>query len=189
MEQFGFYFTIGCEHILSAGALDHILFIACLAVLFQPNEWRKLLILLTAFTIGHSLTLALNIFGYINLNEYWVELFIPITIIITAVLNIIFFEAKKGSGLKYGIALGFGLVHGLAYSSNLRFMLLDGQQIGYPLLAFNLGIEFGQMIVAAIVVVANHLFIQLIKRPVRYWIYFVSLVSIGISAYMILKRL
>ncbi len=190
MEQFRFYFTLGWEHILSTGALDHILFIACLAIIFLPKQWKQLLALLTAFTIGHSITLSLNVFSVITVREYWVEIFIPLTIIVTAILNIINNrkEDKKQSFI-YVLALLFGLVHGLAYASSLRFMLADSETIGWPLFSFNLGIEVGQIIVASVILLINYLMMKAGSKWYKYWVYAVCLLSIGVSLYMIVERI
>ncbi len=189
MEQFKFYFTLGWEHILSTGALDHILFIACLAIIFLPKLWKQLLALLTAFTIGHSITLSLNVFSIITVKEYWVEIFIPLTIIITAILNI---RNSKKEGqhqtLIYILALLFGLVHGLAYATSLRFMLADTETIGVPLLAFNIGIEVGQIIVASVILLINYLMMKAGGKWYKYWLYAVCLFAIIAAGYMVVGR-
>lgn len=189
MEQFKFYFTLGWEHILSQGALDHILFIACLAIIFLPKQWKQLLALLTAFTIGHSITLSLNVFSYIKVNDYWVEIFIPLTIIVTAFLNIRNIKKEEQhQSLIYIFALLFGLVHGLAYATSLRFMLADSETIGIPLLAFNIGIEVGQIVVAFIVIFISFFMNKIDNKWYRYWFYSVCVIAICISLYLIVER-
>ncbi len=189
MEQFGFYFAIGWEHILSKAAIDHILFIACLAVTFLPKQYKELLILLTAFTIGHSITLALNVLSVIEVNEYWVELLIPITIIITAIINIAHNRKRERTLITtYLLALFFGLIHGLAYASSLRFMLAGNETIAMPLFAFNVGIEVGQIIVAAVVLLLGFLFMRLGEQIHKYWVYAICITAIAVSLYMLIQR-
>ena len=190
MEQFKFYFTLGWEHILSQGALDHILFIACLAIIFLPKQWKQLLALLTAFTIGHSITLSLNVFSVITVSEYWVEIFIPLTIIVTAFLNIRNIKKEEQyQSLIYIFALLFGLVHGLAYAASLRFMLADSETIGVPLLAFNIGVEVGQIVVAFIVILTSSLIMKAGLKLYRYWVWAVCLVAIGVGVWMVVVRI
>ena len=189
MEQFGFYFAIGCEHILRMAALDHILFTACLAITFLPKQYKQLLILLTAFTIGHSITLALNVLSVVEVNEYWVEILIPITIIIMAILNISYNgKQERTLYISYLLALFFGLIHGLAYASSLRFMLAGNETIALPLLAFNIGIEVGQIIVSAVVLSMSYLSMKAGDRIHKYWIYSVCITAIVVSLYMLFQR-
>ncbi len=108
MQDFRFYFDLGWEHIISKNALDHQLFIAALAAIYLLKDWKQVLMLVTAFTIGHSVTLALSVFDVIRFNSNWVEFLIPCTIIITAVSN--FFQKKftpKSIRINYFLALSF----------------------------------------------------------------------------------
>ena len=83
MEDFILYFQLGWNHIISLDALDHLLFIAALSCLYNLRDWRKVLILITSFTVGHSLTLALSSLNIIKFNNDWIEFLIPLTIVIT----------------------------------------------------------------------------------------------------------
>ena len=131
MQDFGFYFGIGWEHIISKNALDHQLFIAAIAAIYLLKDWKQVLILVTAFTIGHSVTLALSVFDVIRFSSSWVEFLIPCTIIITAVSNL--FQKKftaKSIRINYFLALAFGLIHGMGFANSIRFMLASDQSVG-----------------------------------------------------------
>lgn len=152
MSQFSIYFELGIEHILDLNGFDHLLFIIALCALYSWREWKKVLILVTAFTVGHSITLALAAFNIIRVNSAIIEFLIPLTILITALSNI--FKKNNGLGnpkvqLNYFYAAFFGLVHGLGFSNYLKSILGSGNVV-VQLLAFNLGIEIGQIFVVAL---------------------------------------
>src|ERR1700710_798265 len=112
MSDFAFYFKLGWEHIISKDALDHQLFILALACVYTITDIRRVLILVTAFTIGHSLTLALSVYDIIRFSTKWVEFLIPCTIFITALNNIFQMRSVvKGAKINYYLALSFGLIH------------------------------------------------------------------------------
>ena len=138
MSDFGFYFSLGWEHIISWGALDHQLFILSLAGIYVLRDWRQVLVLVTAFTIGHSLTLALTVFNIIHFPSNWIEFLIPCTIIVTAVSNL--FQrnfSSKSIRINYFLALFFGLIHGMGFANKLRYILAGDQNIGWSLFGFN----------------------------------------------------
>ena len=154
MQDIGFYFKLGWEHIISKDALDHQLFIAALVAIYLMKDWKQVLILVTAFTIGHSLTLALSVLDVIRFNSKWVEFLIPLTIVITAVSNL--FQKKftaKSIRINYFLALFFGLVHGMGFANSIRFMLASDQSIGWSLLGFNIGLEVGQIVVVTVLLI------------------------------------
>src|ERR1700710_2338143 len=126
MSDFGFYFKMGWEHIISKDALDHQLFILALACVFTLWDIKRVLILVTAFTIGHSLTLALSVYDVIRFSSKWVEFLIPCTIVITAISNL--FQKKftpKSIRINYFLALFFGLVHGMGFANGIRIMMAE----------------------------------------------------------------
>ncbi|HEU4608741.1 MAG TPA: HupE/UreJ family protein, partial [Chitinophagaceae bacterium] len=144
MSDFWFYFSLGWEHIISADALDHQLFIVALAAIYLLHDWKKVLVLVTAFTIGHSLTLALSVLDIFRFPGKWVEFLIPCTILITAISNLFQKDfSKKGLRLNYFLALFFGLIHGMGFANTIRFMLAKDQSMVTGLLGFNLGLEAG----------------------------------------------
>lgn len=170
MNDFALYFETGWHHIISWDALDHLLFIAALTATYLAADWKQLLVLVTAFTIGHSLTLALSVYDIIRFNSAWVEIAIPLTIMITALKNIFLPKQQESIRLNYGIALVFGLVHGMGFAGTIRFMLAGGQQILTPLLSFNLGLEAGQLLVVAILLLLGYLLVTRLSLPRKWWI-------------------
>ena len=156
MSDFTTYLKLGFQHITDYNGLDHILFILALCAVFQISDWRKILILVTAFTLGHSITLGLATFQIFKIDSNLVEFLIPITILITCFFN--FFQKtpdkkpyiQKTSNLRYYFALFFGLIHGLGFSNYLRSLLGREESILKPLFAFNLGLEIGQILIVAI---------------------------------------
>lgn len=182
MGDFGFYFRLGWEHIISFDALDHQLFIAALAAIYLLKDWRQVLILVTAFTIGHSLTLALSVLDIIRFPTNWVEFLIPVTIVITAFSNL--FQKKftsRSVRINYFLALFFGLIHGMGFANTLRFMLAKDQNLGWSLFGFNVGLEAGQIIVVLILLLFAHLIINLAKVNRRDWVIFLSALVFGLA--------
>ena len=179
MNDLAFFFKEGWQHIISFYALDHQLFIIALAAIYILKDWRKVLVLVTAFTIGHSLTLALSIYDVIRANEKWVEFLIPITIIITAIFNFFTKDFKKESlQLNYFFALFFGFIHGLGFANSIRFMLARNQKIGTGLLGFNLGLEAGQIVCVTIILSSAYLLINIAGLKRTWWIYTLSTITI-----------
>ena len=189
MQDFGFYFGLGWEHIISKDALDHQLFIVVLAALYLLKDWKKVLILVTAFTIGHSLTLALSVFDVIRFNTKWVEFLIPLTIVITALSNLLQKKFTTVSvRINYVLALLFGLIHGMGFANSIRFMMADDQNIGWSLLGFNVGLEAGQVVVVVALLLLSHLMVNVLKINRRDWIIFLSAGAFALSLKMVLER-
>ena len=190
MSDFVFYFGLGWKHIISTEALDHQLFILALASVYTFKNIKQVLILVTAFTIGHSLTLALSVFDIIRFSSKWVEFLIPCTIFITALNNILRVDKKGGSAkVNYYLALGFGLIHGMGFANAIRIMLAKDQSIGMGLFGFNIGLEAGQICVVAIVLTFALLFINFLKITRRDWVFFLSAGVFALSVQMALERL
>ncbi len=128
MQDFTFYFQLGIEHILTLDAMDHILFVAALCLRYLWQDWRKVVILVTAFTIGHSITLALSALNYVHFSTAWIEFLIPLTIAATCINNITqpAVTRPKRLPLIYFFALFFGLIHGLAFAG--QFLSLEGER-------------------------------------------------------------
>lgn len=156
-------------------AMDHLLFIMALACIFTFNDWKAVIILVTAFTIGHSLTLALAALNIIKANSRWIEFLIPCTIVITAISNLFVRKYSfKGIGLRYYLALGFGLIHGLGFASTLSALLGKSQGIVVPLLGFNVGLEAGQLVAVLILLALGYLLQNILKMNRREWVMFLS---------------
>ena len=189
MGEFGFYFGLGWQHIISSDALDHQLFIAALAAIYLLKDWRQVLILVTAFTIGHSLTLALSVLDLIRLPTNWVEFLIPVTIVITAFSNL--FQKKftaRSIRINYFLALFFGLIHGMGFANSLRFMLAADQNLGWSLFGFNIGLEAGQIIVVLILLVLAYFIVNIIKVNRRDWVLFLSAAVFSLAFKIALER-
>jgi hydrogenase/urease accessory protein HupE len=191
MQDFTLYFRLGTEHILTWEALDHILFVSALCLRYLWTDWRKVIILVTAFTIGHSITLALSALGYVQFPTRWIEFLIPLTIVATAISNLTLKtnELKKPSKLPmiYFFALFFGLIHGLAYANT--FLSLEGKEgLVIHLLAFNLGIEVAQILVVVIVLLLSFIFVQKLNTPRPWWVRFLSLLILATSLKMAFER-
>jgi hypothetical protein len=190
MQDFYFYFTIGWEHIISWDALDHLLFIAALAAIYTLKDWKQVLILVTAFTIGHSLTLALSVLDIVRFRDKWVEFLIPCTIVITAFSNL--FQknfSPRSVRVNYFLALFFGLIHGMGFANTIRFMLAKDQSLGMGLFGFNVGLEVGQIVVVLILLLITMIVINIFKINRREWVIFLSAGVFGLSLKMALERM
>lgn len=189
MQDFWFYFKIGWEHIIGLDALDHQLFIAALAAIYLLKDWKQVLILVTAFTIGHSLTLALSVLEILKVPDYLVEFLIPLTIVLTALSNLFqrSFTARS-IRINYFLALFFGLIHGMGFANTIRFMLAKDQRLFSGLLGFNLGLEVGQILVVSILMAVSYLVVDRFKVNRREWVIFVSAVVFGLALNIMLER-
>ena len=190
MSDFGFYFKLGWEHIISKNALDHQLFILALAAIYLLRDWKQVLILVTAFTIGHSITLALSVFDIIRFSSAWVEFLIPCTIVFTAIANL--FQKKftpKSVRINYFLALFFGLIHGMGFANSIRFMLASDQSIGWGLFGFNVGLEVGQIVLVIAILVVVTILVTLFKVGRRDWVLVSAGAVFGLSLLMALERL
>lgn len=190
MQDFLFYLKLGWEHIISKDALDHQLFILALIAIFSFRDWKKVLILVTAFTIGHSLTLVLSALDVFRFPSDWVEFLIPCTIVFTALDNIIFSKnEKKLIQLNYYLALLFGLIHGMGFANSVRMMLASEQDITLPLFGFNVGLELGQIVVVAIALFIHYIFSEVLKLSNKIWIYIISVPIFIFALKMALERI
>lgn len=202
MDNFTFYTKLGFEHISDLGAYDHILFIVSLAALYSIKQWKPLLFLVTAFTIGHSMALALATFDLVKINSDLIEFLIPVSIILTCIWNILqvysfkknnlsenkkMFHVEHFTKTSYFIVTFFGLIHGLGFSTFLRFTLAGDESIFAPLLAFNIGLEFGQILILIIALAINFVFLDLLNISQKKWSTFVSILVIIITS-PILKK-
>lgn len=170
------------EHILDIKGYDHILFVVALTSIYLLKDWKRVLILVTAFTIGHSITLALATLHLINFNSDLIEFLIPVTIFITATANLLRKKAEyntKKIQINYWIALFFGLIHGMGFSNYLRSLLGTDKTIFTQLLAFNVGLEIGQVIIVASFMAISFLFVGIIGVTRRDW---KLIISSGVAA-------
>lgn len=187
---------MGWNHIVDFGAYDHILFITVLCALFQLHEWKKVLAIVTAFTIGHSVTLAMSALGIIFIPTKLVEVLIPATIVITAIINI---TAKSSTVTattfdkkvikNYIIALCFGFIHGMGFANNFKFLLGNSVNVVKQLFAFNIGIELGQILIVIIILCAYYILIKLFTIKHSEWTTFLSGAGFGVGAVLLVNNL
>lgn len=190
MEDFGFYFRFGWDHIIDTGALDHILFIAVLSAIYMLKDWKQVLILVTAFTLGHAITMILSSRNLVEVNTAWIEFLIPCTIVATAITNL--FQktfTHKAIRVNYFLALFFGLIHGLAYANLIKFMLVDEQDFIVTWLGFSLGLEAGQILVVLVLLLLAEVFVNLLKLNRRIWVLLVSGIVLVVSLKMAIERI
>lgn len=191
MQDFWIYFDMGKDHIADWKGYDHILFVLALCLRYTVADWKKVLVLVTAFTIGHSITLALSTLNYVDIPSDWIEFLIPVTILITALSNLSVkkFDFKSRFPLIYFFALFFGLIHGLGFSNYLKSILGKNDNLVADLLAFNLGLELGQLMIVALAMLISWIFLLLLRVERRTYLLFVSGAVFGIAMIMTLERI
>lgn len=190
MQDFGFYFSFGWHHIMALDALDHLLFVTALAAIYMMKDWKQVLILVTAFTLGHTITLVLSSLELIKVNETWIEFLIPCTIVFTALSNLTIKNfTQKNVRINYFLALFFGLIHGLAFANLLRFMLAGDQNFAWAMFGFSVGLETGQVLVVLIILLLSALFVGLLKIDRKHWVIFLSALVFGLALKMTLERI
>ena len=188
MGQFELYFLLGTNHILDLAGFDHILFVLVLCSIYTLNDWKKILLLVTAFTIGHSLTLALATFQLITIHSDLIEFLIPVTIAITASGNLINLKISTGRQLNYFFALFFGLIHGLGFSNYLKALLGKEESLLNPLFAFNLGLEAGQLLIIMFFLLFSLIPTKIFKVNQKQWAIMVSAIILGMAMMMIIEK-
>ena len=191
MSEFWIYFQIGLRHVLDIKAYDHVLFLIALAVPYSFKDWKRVLILISVFTLGHTLSLLLSLFGIIMIKAVFVEFLIPITILITAFFNLFTAgkSSKKDSLSVIGfITLSFGIIHGLGFSNYFKSILSGTvKEKLIPTLEFALGIEAAQIIVVLIVLILSFAVQTVFRFSKRDWTLVVSSFVIGVILPMIIE--
>lgn len=189
--MFELYFQLGLEHIADLAGYDHILFILALCGVYLLKDWRTLLVLITAFTIGHSITLALAVLDVVKISSEWIEFLIPVTIFLTASYNIITGDKQSLKSMKlvkYLAALFFGLIHGLGFSNYLGSLLGKEADLLMPLFAFNIGLEAGQIFIVMIILLLSFFIVNILRVKNRDKNLVLSGAAGGISLIMLLER-
>lgn len=191
MADFWFYFNIGLDHVLDWRAYDHVLFLIVLTVPYAFKDWQRVLLMVTLFTVGHSLALVLSVYNVVRVNAGLVEFLIPVTIFIAALYNV--FTAGKGAkkdklGLLLITALFFGLIHGLGFSNFFKELTahLDNRML--PLLEFALGIEASQVLIVLIVLIISFIFQTIFRFSRRDWMMVISAVVLGMVIPMLIAN-
>jgi hypothetical protein len=190
MQDFYLYFDLGLHHILDWQGYDHILFVMALCGIYTIKDWKQVLFLVTAFTIGHSITLALSVLNIVQFSTKIIEFLIPVTILITAFSNIIGKKSKpKNINLKYFLALAFGFIHGMGFSNYLKSLLGKSSNIVVELLAFNIGLEVGQVLIVISTLIFAFILTSIVKIKLWDWTFFLSSAIFGIAFIMAAERL
>jgi hypothetical protein len=191
LQNFYIWFTTGIEHIADWKAFDHILFLLALCCVYSALQWKNVIINITAFTIGHSFSLALSVLNFLKINSSLVEFLIPITIVITCVLNIINSTNNKAINHKivFILTILFGLIHGLGFSSLLKQMLGKEESILFPLFSFNLGIEIGQLLIVSLSLLLSFFFVSILKIKQTKYANLISLIIFAIALFMAIERI
>ena len=189
MDDFSFYLKIGWGHIINKEALDHIFFIAALAAIYVIKDWKQVLILVTAFTIGHTITLALSTLRIVEVPSKWVEFLIPCTIVFTAISNLFIKTfTPRSIRINYFLALFFGLIHGLAFANTLRMIIAEDQSFALSMFSFSVGLELGQIMIVLIILIFSYLFINILKISRREWVIFISAAVFALALEMAMQR-
>lgn len=184
MDTFWFYFKEGLFHVLDWNAYDHILFIIVLTVPYTFSNWKRLLSLVTVFTVGHTISLSLAAYGVVKINTTLIEFLIPVTILITAIYNI-FTAGKKGRKEQVGVyliaTLFFGLIHGFGFSTYFKMMTASTEHKFLPLLEYTLGIEASQIIIVFLVLTVSFIGQFIFRFSIRDWVMVISAIVIGVA--------
>jgi hypothetical protein len=205
-SEFLTYLRLGMNHIADLRGYDHILFVAALTLAYRPAEWRRLLILVTAFTLGHSVTLALATLGLVRIPSAVVEASIAATILVSSLVAVVYAlktspaeggpmvrhsaeVSSKGQNVRYVLAATFGLIHGLGFSTFLRSLLGAEDSLLIPLLAFNIGLEAGQLLIVSIVLLVGALVERYLRVARRDWVLMMGSAIAALGCSMLLQRL
>ncbi|TRZ82247.1 MAG: HupE/UreJ family protein [Sediminibacterium sp.] len=191
MNDVFIFVHLGFRHIIDINGSDHMMFILALVIRYLVTDWKKILILVTSFTIGHSITLALSTLEWIYFPMHLIELLIPITILLTAISNLFVkdFSFSSKYHIIYYFALFFGLIHGLGFSNYLKSLLGKEESIVLPLFSFNIGLELGQLLIVGCILVFSFIFINYLKINRKSYIRIGSIITIGLSLMMIIDRI
>ena len=182
MDNFWFFLDQGFYHVLDWNAYDHLLFLVVLAVPYTINHWKKLLTLITLFTIGHTLSLTLSAFEVVKVNMSIIEFFIPLTILLTALYNIIRLRKKQNQDklwAHWSATFIFGIIHGFGFSTLFKMMTASATNKGSLLLAYTLGIEFAQIVIVLAMVLISLFTVSFLRFPARDWTIIISAIVIG----------
>ena len=190
MQNLGFYFDLGWHHILAWDALDHLLFILALTAVYLLSDWKKVLVLVTAFTLGHAITLVLSIIDIVRVNDKLVEILIPVTIMITGGLNLLAKDfSQRSLQRNYFLAFFFGLIHGLGYANAIRFIMAGGDGIGMNLLGFNIGLEAGQILVVLAILICSFILVDKAGLKRKWWVWGLSVFAMVMATKMVWERI
>src|SRR5690606_28897152 len=189
MSDFWLYFNLGLHHVLDWNAYDHALFLIVLCAAYTFSAWKRLLLLVTLFTIGHTISLLLASYSVVTVSGKLIEFLIPVTILVTALFNLFTVGKEKKMekiGIFYIVTIFFGLIHGLGFAS--FFAALDSGNSILPLLEFALGIEAAQIIVVLLLLIIGSIFQTVFRFNKRDWVLVVSSLVIGMAIPMLMDN-
>ncbi|KAA1247504.1 HupE/UreJ family protein [Aquimarina sp. RZ0] len=191
MSEFWLYIKLGLTHVLDWKAYDHILFLIILTVAYTFDSWKRILVLVTLFTLGHTTSLFLATYGVVSVNSRLIEFLIPLTILVGAVFNV--FTAGKGAnknkiGVLYAATIFFGLIHGLGFSGFFKAVSSNVDSKILPLIEFAVGIEIAQIIVVLVVLILSFIIQTIFRFNKRDWILVISSIVIGMVIPMIIAN-
>ena len=191
MSEFWLYFETGLRHVLDINGYDHLLFITMLTVPYTFKDWKNVLALITLFTIGHTLSLILSVYGIVRVNPSMIEFLIPITILVAAVYNIVKLGKKSAKNNNISViavtTLFFGIIHGLGFSNYFKLILdKNTKDKMLPLLEFALGIETAQVIIVLIVLIIGYVLVEFFRLSKRDWVLITSAFVAGVVVPMII---
>lgn len=191
MEQFSLFFKLGTQHIIDIYSVDHILFLMALSVIFLLKDWKKVMILIASFSVGHSITMVLAVLDIFNYNEMLMMFLMPMTILITGISNLL--QGKENYNIykyvnrNYFLALIFGFIHGFDFANYLKGIVANEPNIVRPLIAFNLGIQLGQIIIVSLFLLISTIFIGTFNFNRRDWVMVISSAIAGIAITMMFE--
>jgi hypothetical protein len=189
MSDFWLYFKLGLEHVLDWKAYDHLLFLITICLAYSFNSWKRLLLLVTMFTLGHTFSLLLANYEVVNVSSRWIEFLIPVTIL-TAALFTIFkagkVERSEKMGILYLITVFFGLIHGFGFAGYYKMINSDGDLL--PLLEFALGIEVAQITIALAVLILSYVAQNFFRFNRRDWVLVIASVVVGMVIPMLIDK-
>lgn len=191
MEELKLFFELGLTHVLDIEGYDHVLFLIVLAAPYLFSNWKKVLFLVTVFTVGHSISLILSSYNIVSVNSGLVEFVIPVTIAITALFNI-FSSGKVVGNTKIGLVffttLFFGIIHGLGFSNYFKMIIGNTEYKFIPLIEFALGVEVAQIIVVIVVLALASIAQNILSISKRDWVLVISSITLGLVIPMLLSR-
>jgi hypothetical protein len=191
MEQFKLYFELGLTHVLDINGYDHVLFLVVLAAPYLFSSWKKILFLVTIFTIGHSVSLVLSSYNVVSVNSKLVEFIIPVTIAFTAIFNIIT-SGKRIYNSKISLifltTLLFGVIHGLGFSNYFKMIVGNTDYKFIPMIEFALGVEVAQIIIVIVVLLLSTIAQNILNISKKYWVLILSSITLGLVIPMLLSR-
>ncbi|MGR3810603.1 HupE/UreJ family protein [Jiulongibacter sp. NS-SX5] len=194
MSEFLSYLKLGYLHITDLNGFDHILFIIALCAVYSIQRWKEVLILITAFTLGHSATLALSVLDIVSIDAGLIEFIIPLTIMATCLVNFfhkfpksIYKKTKNNKWVRYALAVVFGLIHGLGFSNYLKSLLGAENSIVVPLFSFNLGLELGQILIVVAALAINFLLTEFLKVKQKTWNLILSGIVFGMALMLVIQ--